>query len=435
MSSNESYQYCFVLGINHTLCKVDILNTLVSQNIDFQVLEASQETLIIETQEILNPRKIINDLGGTVKFIRFFTFISHNDNFLEKLRSEIIKKEFKNFFLPSERKHIPFGLSVYSSGGKLKELNNIWYLAPTVCQEIKKELMKAGKKTGFLSLKDRKLSSVSVDKNRLLDHGFELVLGVGQKGVYVGKSLSVQDYESYGFRDYGRPERDARAGMIPPRLAKMMINLAQKNKEDVFLDPFCGSGTFLGELILIGYKNLIGGDIDKKAIARTQVNLDWLFRNYQSLKREDYNLSLRECDARRLSSIIPEESIDAIVTEPYLGSPKTKFYQPNKIKKEISILEDLYSQSFREFKRVFKKRGIVVIIFPVFRYKNQFFFLEILERIKSLGYERKNFLPETITKDETSIRLLNLEISNRNSIIYYRSGQTISREIFLFVKQ
>ena len=35
----------------------------------------------------------------------------------------------------------------------------------------------------------------------------------------------MQDFEQWGARDYGRPSRDAVRGMLPPKLARMMVNL------------------------------------------------------------------------------------------------------------------------------------------------------------------------------------------------------------------
>ncbi|PIU36203.1 hypothetical protein COT03_00570, partial [Candidatus Shapirobacteria bacterium CG07_land_8_20_14_0_80_39_18] len=202
-----------------------------------------------------------------------------------------------------------------------------------------------------------------------------------------------------------------------------------KNKEDIFLDPFCGSGTFLQELILLGYGNVIGSDAGVVAIKDTKVNLEWLFKNYPEIKKEDYKIELFECDARSLSSKIPPQKIDAIVTEPYLGSAKRKFFEPEQIKKEISQLEDLYLSAFQEFKKVLRDNGEVVIIFPVFRYQNQFFHLQILDKIYSLGFRSGRFLSEGVKGRE----LLQLQITKRNSVIFFRPGQLLSREILLFL--
>jgi hypothetical protein len=42
--------------------------------------------------------------------------------------------------------------------------------------------------------------------------------------------MALQDFESYSKRDYGRPARDPRTGSLPPKLAQILINLAEPNK-------------------------------------------------------------------------------------------------------------------------------------------------------------------------------------------------------------
>jgi tRNA G10 N-methylase Trm11 len=216
--------------------------------------------------------------------------------------------------------------------------------------------------------------------------------------------------------------------MIPPKLAKMMINLAGKDKKDLFLDPFCGSGTFLQELVLLGYKNIIGSDVETRAVEDTKTNLEWLFENYRNIKKENSKIELYKCDARKLSSQISYKTVDTIVTEPYLGSAHRDFLRPEQIKKEVNQLENLYLLSFQEFKKVLKNDGVVVIIFPVFCYQNQFFNLQILDKINSLGFKSSKFIVEDIKGDD----LLKLQTTGRNSVIFFRPGQAVSREILVF---
>ena len=413
--------YFFALGTNHTLSKIDIVNTLAMKGVDFEIIEASGEILLISTKTELEVKLLMEELGSAAKIGEVYGIYDKEnwpDNFL---KDDLTRQNLQGNFSRVKEK---FGVSVYGAGGKFKELNEVFYSSRKLKEKVKgMENMREIRESG------RTLSTVAVDKNNLLNSGFELVLCVGSKGIYVGKTLAIQDYESYSFRDYGRPRRDVKSGMIPPKLAKMMINLAGKDKGDVFLDPFCGSGTFLQELILLGYGNVIGSDAGVVAIKDTKVNLEWLFKNYPEIKKEDYKIELFECDARSLSSKIPPQKIDAIVTEPYLGSAKRKFFEPEQIKKEISQLEDLYLSAFQEFKKVLRDNGEVVIIFPVFRYQNQFFHLQILDKIYSLGFRSGRFLSEGVKGRE----LLQLQITKRNSVIFFRPGQLLSREILLFL--
>jgi tRNA G10 N-methylase Trm11 len=416
--------YFFVLGTNHTLSKIDIVNMLQRKGVDFEITEASEEVLVVSTEQALDARALVQELGSAAKMGEIFK-VYPAARFPEGLLEEVEKPEFKEFFLPEETEEARFGVSVYNGGGGFKSLNQVWFLAPKMAREIKEKLG-----VSYLPVKERELSSVTVDKSGLLKHGFELVLAVGSKGIYAGKTLAIQDYEGYSLRDYGRPARDPRAGMIPPKLAKIMINLAGKEKNDLFLDPFCGSGTILQELVVLGYKKLIGSDSSEKSIKDSQTNLDWLFGKFR-LSQKDYDIKLFQQDVQKIASKINFKTVDAIVTEPYLGSPGAKAFHLGQIENEISKLGKLYLTAFDEFRKVLRDDGVVVMVFPVFRFKGQFFHLDILDKISSLGFEQRDFIPQ---KPEGGGKL-NLNLTARGSIVYFRPGQTVSREIFVFERK
>ncbi len=420
---DKKYQYYFVLGTNYSLCKIDIINLLLKNCIDFKILEASEEILLIESEDKLEVERFMFELGGVVKIGQVFDKYSPKD-FPRNFLNEVTTKKFKEFFLIGKNVNFRFGISVYNGGEKFKTLNKIWSFVPKIARIIKKKL-----DIKYLHIGERKIPSFLIDKKRFLFRGFELIIVTGNRDIYIGKTLVLQDYKSYSFRDYGRPRRDAKSGMIPPKLAKMMINLAGKDKNQVFLDPFCGSGTFLQELVLLGYKNIIGTDLEEKAISSTKENLDWLFKKY-SLNKNDYKIRFFKNDVRSLSSKLPINSVDAIVTEPYLGSPKAKYFSSRQMKEEIARLALLYIDAFAEFNKIVKKDGVIVIIFPIFRFKNQFFHLKILEKIHEVSFKEKSFINPKLD----SFKSLKLNITPRNSIVFFHPGQTISREIFVFAK-
>ncbi|HUV71717.1 MAG TPA: hypothetical protein VMW25_01780 [Clostridia bacterium] len=420
--------YFFVLGTNHSLSKADIINVFWREKINFEIVAASEEILLVKAQE-LAVDSFMPELGSAAKMGEIFASLP-KENFLESLVEEVGKKEFQDFFFPQELTSIRFGTSVYGAGGKFKDLNKVFYLLPRLNRRVKERLEGLEFNVNYLPPKERELSSVTVHQRELLQKGFELVLGVGETEVYLGKTLAIQDYEGYSLRDFGRPARDPKAGMIPPKLAKIMINLAQKDKKSLFLDPFVGSGTILQELILLGYQDLIGADEKEKAIKDTEINLAWLFEKFAPSKRDDYKISLVKTKIEQLSENIAPQSVDAIVTEPYLGSARVKSFPPEKIKREASSLEALYLKAFGQFSLVLKKEGVVVIVFPVFRFKVRFFHLEILKEVENLGFRNRGFLPG----EAKGLEQLKLNLTKRNSIIYFRPGQTVSREIFVFVK-
>jgi len=151
------------------------------------------------------------------------------------------------------------------------------------------------------------------------------------------------------------------------------------------LDPFCGSGTILSEAVVMGYGGLIGCDNSAKAVGDTKENLIWLIDKFEieNLKSEIYL-----CDVSNLSSKVNINSIDAIITEPYLGPPIRGSESPEMIKKIVKELEDLYVSAFSEYKKVLKKDAKVVMVFPQWHLGGNVSELNISDRILKLGFGR-----------------------------------------------
>jgi len=111
--------------------------------------------------------------------------------------------------------------------------------------------------------------------------------------------------------------------------------------------------------MLMGYQDLVGSDVSSKAIEDTRKNINWIKNNFQL---PITNFQLINADATQISKYIPQNSIDAIITEPYLGPQRGK----PEIEKIIKELEELYSRSLMEFKKILKTNGRVVMVWPVF---------------------------------------------------------------------
>ena len=103
-------------------------------------------------------------------------------------------------------------------------------------------------------------------------------------------------------------------GSMSPKLARCMVNLAHIKKDQILLDPFCGTGGILIEGGMIGAK-LIGSDINWNMKNGTLVNLDYCTTiDYCDIKKEDYEAY--HIDVRELKLY---EKVDAVVTDPPYG--------------------------------------------------------------------------------------------------------------------
>ncbi|MBU1145974.1 hypothetical protein KKD80_00275 [Patescibacteria group bacterium] len=405
-------KYFFILGRNPTLSSAELTAALGKQTI-FNYL--SSEVAVADIRGELSRDELMPRLGGTIKF----------GEILEEV-SEISAEDIAEILKNSSVKKIYFGFSFYKleediSAARLKrEKQKIKNMA----MEIKSLLKDIKIQARWVTSKEDNLSSVVVKKNKLLtEAGAELVFLIGKEKIYLGKTLAVQEFEDLSFRDYGRPARSMRVGLMPPKLAKTMINLAQVNKDTALLDPFCGFATILEEALLWGYENLIGADINSETLAGAKENLEWLKKNYQLPVT---NYQLLESDVQKISEKLSSHSVDAIVTEPYLGPPLQGNESPEKIQQIIKELSDLYLAAFREFKKILKLNGKIVILFPIFHTEKQDFSLPIIEEIKKIGFTVANPLPTNLEKYPF------LKITPRHSIIYSRPDQLVWREILIF---
>ena len=146
----------------------------------------------------------------------------------------------------------------------------------------------------------------------------------------------------------------------------------------------------------------------------------WVGEKYPNLKSQIANLKLSKTSATEISQKIKLNSVDAIVTEPYLGPQRGKI-DPMKTKTE---LEKLYSAALREFKKILKPDGRVVMIFPVRTEgaRPDFHFMN-----PNLdAWQIVNPLPENLQEK--------LHTTRRGTIVYGRSGQKVYREIVVLKK-
>jgi len=390
-------KYFFILGTNPTLSLAE-LSAIFNQA---EITLAQPNVAILETDREIKAN-FIEIIGGTIKF-----GLIH-----EELESGAVKEIIAGAAKMIEPKEgegkFKFGLSNYGH-----KVNN-----KVLGMEFKKHLKQTGVSSRWVVSQEPTLSSVVVEQNKLTtDRGAEIVIIKNNKKLLLGKTLAVQAFKDLSFRDYGRPARDDRSGMLPPKLAQIMINLAGVKPGDVLLDPFCGSGTILTEAMLMGYEKLIGSDISDKAIADTKDNIAWTQKNYE-LKALDFKLY--QADAAQISKKLEANSVDAIITEPYLGPQRGRF-DVRQIAKE---LEQLYSLSLNDFKKILKPSSRLVMVWPIFFDKGKNIFLNP----NLNGYQIINPVPTNLQKNAF------IKLTERQTMVYGRENQKVWREIVVLGK-
>ncbi len=171
-----------------------------------------------------------------------------------------------------------------------------------------------------------------------------------------GKLVWRHSAKEWYKRDRLKPYSDTHKGLLPPKIARIIVNLALGTNDPegkTFLDPFCGSGTLLLEAGLMKMKPL-GNDLNPEQLNGSRRNLDFFglsgkFMNY---------------DATKLSKHI-DQAIDFIATEPFMGRPGVR---EDRLPDLAKGLGKLYLGCLKDWNRFLKSGARICMIFPVFEY-------------------------------------------------------------------
>lgn len=402
---------------------LEIRSVLAADGIPYSEEWCSPSVFIIQTQAPIECRSLMRRLGGCIKIgVVLHDDIGSQGPLPERLAAMILAKNQQ----PTGR--ITFGISRYTVSQKKSREHQARRAASqvkTLGLEVKKLLREYGASVRFVApTEGEALTSVQTEKNGLCEsNGCEiLVLPNAAGNTSLGTTCAVQDFEEYSFRDWQRPEREMSVGLLPPKLARMMINLSLARANDTLLDPFCGFGTILSEALDLGVRNVIGGDLEKTMVRRAQTNIEWL-KKHRALPGA--LLSLAAGDATQLTRAFAPRSIAAIVTEPTLGPVVMRSGAGARLPAILRDLEKIYSAFFREAHSVLKKQGRLVVVLPFWIQGEKRAYIPFLEKLLAQGFV-------SLLKHGSLPDFGNL--SSRGSILIVRPGQHVGRELFIFQK-
>lgn len=443
-------QYAFVLGRIHTLSLAELFAILEKADPAIglsgepvSIIDASEEILIIETKTPLKHELLQKKLGGVIKILQIVDSIKkrQQDSINFALKHYFKPSTLKKSFLKDYKGKVQIGLSLYILDTELLKKpdrfsgknqppiqTNIFSEPKRLGMMAKKTLTETGASVRLVLPEPNSLSlaSVVVTKNLLLQKGAEICILANKEMIFVAKTLVVQDFEDYGRRDYQRPVRDEKQGMIPPKVAQIMLNLSGCKSGETILDPFCGIGTIVQEGLLLGYK-MLGSDINKKAILGSEQNLEWFKNRYHIAPGKFHVETADACDVAKL---LEKHKISAIVTESTLGPMYTYFPKKEEILKNHADLVALYKKAFVEFNKFLSSGQRIVMCLPAYRRgKNDYEPMPSLDWAKDLGYNIQDLISPILAK-----KLKFLKLTQRGSAVYERKDQIVAREIVIFQK-
>lgn len=353
----------------------------------------------------------IDRLGGTIKLGR-----------------EIAPEEVLEFLLEQPEGKIVLGVSDYSHGATAKTAQNEGI-------RLKKLLREQGRSARVVANKTAMLSAATCLHNGLGRRPRHVELIITERGRYIG--LGAQNIEAYAARDQKRPFRDARVGMLPPKLAQILINLCGPLPSGArILDPFCGTGVVLQEAMLMGYTPY-GTDKDARMVEYSQKNLRWArkildgpaeghaepgkasisaarpWRRAEPTRSEDGLSSIFSGDATEFSW---EGPIDAVACETYLGPPMSQVPGELKLRDAKMECSRIILGFLRNLSGQVKPGTPVVLAVPRWlRTDGSYSGLNILDEIEKMGYNREKDLG--------------------SDLLYFRKGQIVAREILILRKK
>ncbi|HSW85087.1 MAG TPA: hypothetical protein VLF79_00535 [Candidatus Saccharimonadales bacterium] len=366
-------------------------------------------------------------LGGSVKFCKLLTTLDVIDWYLiEKYLLEV-SPGFSSTMPPGK---MQLGLSLIGYDTSVKRIHASGL-------KLKRAIMKTGRPVRLIPNQDLELNSAQVKHNRLTsENGWELVIVRDGRQTLIAQTIKVQDISFYAKRDRGRPKRDPKVGMLPPKLAQIIINLAvgqlpQNKLESIceipagqpipkplfnqsLLDPFCGTGVILQEALLMGY-DVNGSDIDQKMIDYSQQNiLNWLKQWYEF----ETDAKIEQADATN-DNWQKFGQIDFVASETYLGRPFTSPPTSQILSQTISDCNLIIKKFLKNIYNQIAPGARLCLAIPAWSLGTaEFRFLPLIDQISDLGYNRVSF-----------------EHSRDQDLIYYRKGQIVARQLLVITRK
>ena len=392
----EMYNKICILGRQSELSLAELESLLGQANVQ---PFGDHVALVQDTEKRLNQ----DYLGGTIKVGMLIKEIGGADF---NAAIEQLKEWLDSYVPPLGEGKFNFGISFYRLPISSKRLQ-------AVGLELKKYIKTLHSSVRLVtSNKGTELSSAQIIHNDLTGPmGVELLIASNGAKTLIAKTISIQDIESYTSRDFYRPRRDMVVGMLPPKLAQIMLNLAEAEPQSPVLDPFCGTGVVLMEAALRGCR-LQGTDLKPKMIEYTKINLDWLSKHYSQSEKEAV-LAVGDAQTFRW-----EKPIGHVVTELYLGPPLTSAPERVKLNSIVEECNTLATKFLTNLVSQLDKGVHCTIAVPAWNTPDGIRHLPLIDHLSEMGYNQHSFS----------------HVDNRG-LLYYRSDQVVARELVIVSKR
>ena len=239
------------------------------------------------------------------------------------------------------------------------------------------------------------------------------------KKILLAQTISVQNITSYTFRDRERPKRDARVGMLPPKLAQTIINLAgaaNAKNGAILLDPFCGTGVILQEAALAGLA-VFGTDIEPRMIDFSRENLDWLSRKFgrELGENRDFARKFAVADATTFRWNFSDDSgknaakfPDFVAGETYLGRAYSAEPSRENLEQNIKNCDHILREFLRNLHDQARAETGICLAVPAWFIRGKTWHLPLVASLEKIGFQREF-----------------------SGLVYHREDQIVGRELLV----
>jgi tRNA G10 N-methylase Trm11 len=386
------------------------------------------------------PSFSIDQLGGSLKAGRVVATLPRSD---WRTASSKLVHAYSSSWAAHEGK-ITLGISAYGFDISPRDVQKTGII-------LKQKLKQSGVSLRLVPNAESALNTATSHHNKLglSNNKVELLVIRARDGrVIIAESIGAQNITALARRDQGRPKRDAFVGMLPPKLAQMMINLASSAaqsqghaanlpvsdltqperqrpaREDTgmvgrsddqgksrILDPFCGTGVILQEAALMGY-SVYGTDLSEKMVDYSHANLEWLAKSHNL----NIDATIHQGDAMDTRWQPP---IDAVACEAYLGQPFSAPPSSGKLADVQKNCDHIISSFLENIAKQLKPGTPLCVAVPAWRdVRGDFTHLPLINHLGELGYTRHLFKN---VKD--------------SDLLYYREDQVVARELLVLTKK
>ena len=373
-------RYLFILGREPKLSLVELESVFGAKNL--QLL--APHIALVDTKR---PVKL-ERLGGCLKV------------------AQVLDQPLSSFLASQPAGKLTLGVSDYSPRATA---HASWQLA----LKYKNLLRRHGRNVRLVPNRTSPIvSSATAHHNQLGEKLNHLEIIKYQK--LFASSIGTQNITAYAKRDQARPARDAFVGMLPPKLAQILVNLAVGDQQSgLLLDPFCGTGVILQEASLMGFA-VYGSDLSKKMVDYSRRNLSWLSEQKPAL------LAPVKLEVGDATSHHWQPLPNFIASEIFLGRPLSRTPSKTQLLELQHEARELLSGFLRNLANQLPASTTIALAIPAWKRPNGSYLgiPNLLDESEKLGYNAKKY-----------------RYASHDELLYHRENQVVARQIIVLRKK